>query len=408
MKKSDLKKYAKLIVKRGVNVQKGQSVIVNASLEAAELVRFVVLEAYKAKAKEVRVDWSDDEIKMMHYKYQSLETLSIVKPWVEERAKDMVTTLPAMIHIISEDPDALKNVDKNKLMAARRAGAKVLKKYHDEIDNKHQWTIVGYPGVKWATKVFPGEKKQKAKELLWEGIYKTTRLDGDPIENWINHSDFIHKKCEYLNNLNIRTLEYKSKNGTNFTVGLTGKTIFGGGSAKTFGGVSYEPNMPTEECFTSPDPKTASGIVFATKPLSLYGTVIKDFGFKFEEGKVVEVLGDEKTKAVLEELIKMDEGACRLGEVALVPFDSPVNETGILFFNTLYDENACCHLALGAGFEDTIRDFDKLSEEERKAVGINDSMIHVDFMIGSSDLEITAHTFDGKTVPIFNKGTWAK
>ena len=180
MKKSDLKKFAKLIVKQGVNVQKNQSVIVNASLEAAELVRMVVEECYKAKARDVRVDWSDDELTKLHYKYQSLETLSEVKPWVEERAKDMVTTLPARIFIMSDDPDALRDVDKNKMMASRQAVSRVLKKYRDEIDNKHQWTIVGFPGEKWALKVFPGTKAKKAKELLWDAIYKTTRLEGDP------------------------------------------------------------------------------------------------------------------------------------------------------------------------------------------------------------------------------------
>ena len=407
MKKSDLKKFAKLIVKQGVNVQKNQSVIVNASIEAAELVRMVVEECYKAKARDVRVDWMDDELTKLHYKYQSVETLSEVKTWVEERAKDMVTTLPARIYIMSDDPDALRDVDKNKMMASRQAVSRVLKKYRDAIDNKHQWTIVGFPGEAWALKVFPGVKPKKAKELLWDAIYKTTRLEGDPIKNWREHAKFIHDKCDFLNDLNIKSLHYSSKNGTNFTVGLTGKTLFHGGSVATIKGVVYDPNMPTEECYTSPDPNTASGVIYATKPLSLYGTVLSDFGFRFEKGKVVEVLGGKKEKEILSGLVKMDEGASRLGEVALVPFDSPVNETGLLFFNTLYDENACCHLALGAGFDDCIKDFEKMTEEEKKAVGLNDSMIHVDFMVGSSDLDITATTFDGKEVPIFRNGKWA-
>ena len=407
MKKSDLKKFAKLIVRQGVNVQKNQSVIINASIENSNFVHMVVEECYKAKAKDVRVDWLDDDLTVLNLKYQSLETLSTVKPWVEERAKDMVTTLPARIFIDSDDPDALKDVDKKKMMAANQARARVLKKYRDEIDNKHQWTIVGFPGIKWARKIFPNEKDKKALELLWEAIYKTTRLEGDPIKNWKEHAAFIHAKCDFLNNTNIKTLHYKSKNGTDFSVGLTGKTLFHGGSVATIKGVTYDPNMPTEECYTSPDPTTASGVVYATKPLSLYGTVIKDFGFRFEKGKVVEIFGDEKTKEILNELVNMDEGASRLGEVALVPFDSPVNQTGLLFFNTLYDENACCHLALGAGFEDCIRDFEKKSEKELKSVGLNDSIIHIDFMIGAPDLEITAETFDGKVVPIFRNGTWA-
>lgn len=407
MKKSDLKKFAKLIVKQGVNVQKGQPVVISAELEAADLVKYVVEEAYKAKAKSVIVDWGFDELRVMKFKYESLETLSEVHTWQEERVKEETKTLPAFIHIMSSDPDALATVDKKKLMASSQARSKVLKKYRDEMDNKYQWTIVGYPGLKWAQKVFPNEPKTKAKELLWEGIYKTTRLEGDPIKNWKEHAKFIHDKCDFLNNLNIKTLHYKSKNGTNFSIGLTGKTLFHGGSVPTIGGVIYDPNMPTEECYTSPDPKTANGVVYASKPLSLYGNVIKDFGFKFKDGVVEEIYGDKKTKAILKELTSMDEGASRLGEVALVPFSSPVNQTGILFFNTLYDENACCHLALGAGFDDAIKDFEKMTEEERKAVGLNDSMIHIDFMIGTEDLEITCETFDGKKVQIFKNGDWA-
>ncbi|MBO4667650.1 MAG: aminopeptidase [Bacilli bacterium] len=407
MKKSDLKKFAKLIVRQGANVQKKQSVIINASVECADFVTMVVEECYKAKAKDVRVDWTYDELTKLHYKYQTVETLSEVRPWVEERAKDMVETLPARIFIMSDDPDALKDVDQTKMMKSTQARGKILKKYRDAIDNKHQWTIVGFPGAKWAKKVFPNEKEKKAKELLWDAIYKTTRLEGDPIKNWQEHAKFIHAKCDFLNNLHIKELHYKSSNGTDFKVCLTGKTLFHGGSVATIKGVVYDPNMPTEECYTSPDPKTAEGVIYATKPLSLYGTVLNNFGFRFEKGKVVEVLGGEKEKEVLNGLINIDEGASRLGEVALVPFDSPVNMTGLLFFNTLYDENACCHLALGAGFDDCIDGFEKMTEEEKQAVGLNDSMIHVDFMVGSSDLEITAKTFDGKVVPIFKNGTWA-
>ena len=407
MKQSDLKKFAKLIAKQGVNIQKDQYVIINAALEAYPLVKYVVEECYKLGAKEVRVEWSDDAIVKLNYKYQSIDTLSTVRPWVEEKYKDMLTTLPAMIHIMSEDPDALKEVDKEKLMKSRQSRSKVLKKYRDQMDNKYQWTIIGYPGVKWACKVFPNESKKNAVEKLWQAIYHTTRLEGNPLQNWKEHAKFIHEKCDYLNSLNIKTLFYKSSNGTDFKISLTGKTLFHGGSISTIDGVVYDPNMPTEECYTSPDPKTAEGVVYATKPLSLYGTVIKDFGFKFKEGKVVEILGDETAKKILTELVNMDEGASRLGEVALVPFDSPVNQTGILFFNTLYDENACCHLALGAGFDDAIDGFENMSEEEKKAVGLNDSMIHIDFMIGSADLEIKALTNDGKLVTIFKNGTWA-
>lgn len=407
MKKSDLKKYAKLIARRGVNVKKGQDVIIVASIENHEFAEMVMEECYKAKAKHVKIDWDNNAETLLNLKYQSVEALSEVPNWQIERMKHYVETIPCRIYIMDDDPDALANADQNKIIASSQARSKILKPYRDQLENKYQWTIVGMPGYAWAQKVFPNDSKKVAYDKLWEAIKKTTRLDGDPLKNWEEHSNNIQAKCEALNKLNIKELHYSSKNGTNFTVGLTGKTNFTGGQETSLQGITFEPNMPTEECFTSPDPNTASGVVFATKPLSIYGTLVENFGFRFENGKAVEVIGDEKAKNILGEMIKMDEGACKLGEVALVPFDSPVNQTGVLFYNTLYDENACCHLALGAGFDDTIKDFAKLTKEERKAVGINDSMIHTDFMIGSSDLEIVATTFDGKKVKIFKDGGWA-
>ena len=408
MKKSVLREYAKLIVRNGVNVQKGQDVIINANVDDAYFVKYVVEEAYKAKARSVSVEWSCDEISKLDYKYQTVKTMTTIPDWKLAKLQHRVDTLPCQIHILSGDPDAMKGVDQAKMTEVRRHNGPITMKYREQMDNKYQWTIVGIPGEAWAKKIFPNETKNNAIKKLWDAILKVTRVNGDALKNWEEHNANILDKCTKLNDLRIKTLKYKSSNGTDFTVGLHECGRFDGGIAHTLQGVPYNANMPTEECFTSPDKTTANGIVYSTKPLSVMGKLVDNFAFRFENGKIIEVIAqNEEEKDVLEKLISMDEGARMLGEVALVPFDSPINQTGLLFYNTLYDENACCHLAIGRAFTECIRDFDKKTEEEIKAVDLNTSMIHVDFMIGSSDLSIVAETYDGKVVQIFENGTWA-
>ncbi len=408
MKKSVLRKYAKLIVRKGVNVQKNQDVIIHANVTDAYFVEYVVLEAYKAKARSVKVEWNCDEITKLDYKYQSIKTMTTIPEWKLKKLEYQVKTLPAIIHILSSDPDSMNDVDQEKLTQVRKHNGPITMKYREQMDNKYQWTIIGIPGEKWAMKVFPNCSKKEAVNKLWDAILKVTRLEGDPIKNWNIHNANLVDKYTKLNNLKIKTLHYESKNGTNFTVGLPKEIIFEAGAAKTLSGVVYNPNMPTEECFTSPDKTSANGIVMATKPLSVMGKLVSDFGFKFENGKIVEVISNHpEDKDVLEKLISLDEGARMLGEVALVPYDSPINQTGVLFYNTLYDENACCHLAIGRAFPECIRDYAKKTEEEIKAIDLNVSMIHVDFMIGSEDLSIVAETYEGKTIQIFKDGTWA-
>ena len=408
MNKTDLKKYARLIVRTGANVQKGQMVVISSHVNDAYFTKYVVEEAYRAKASEVLVDWHCDEISKLTYKYAKVEVLKELPNWVIERLKYRAEKLPAMIHIESSDPDAMADIDQNKMMEVRRAQGPIIKPIRKEMENKYQWTIAAIAGEAWAKKIFPELSKKQAMDKLWDAILKCARVNGDPVENWKNHNAYLLEKCTKLNNLNIEKLTYKSSNGTDFSVGLIPGVIFMGGGSNTVKGVYYNPNMPTEECFISPNRHTAEGIVYSTKPLSVMGTLVDNFAFRFEAGKVVEVIAkDEKHKAILEQLISIDEGAKQLGEVALVPYNSPVNETGILFYNTLFDENACCHLAIGMGFEDTIKGFETMSPEEIKAFDLNDSIIHVDFMIGSADLSIVATTHDGNEVQIFKDGTWA-
>lgn len=407
MKKTVMQKYARLIARKGINVKKGQEVIVSASLDQPEFVKMVVEECYRAGASKVTVEWSYQPITKLHYRYRSLKTLSTFEKWEIEKLEHKCETLPATIYIESDDPDGLKGIDQSKVSKASQAKYPIIKPYHDKMDNKYQWCIAAVPGEAWAKKVFPGERTSKAVEKLWNAILYTSRADGDdPVKAWEEHNADLKTRFEYLNSLGIESLHYTASNGTDFTVGLIPDALFMGGSEFTLGGTEFNPNIPSEEVFTSPMKGKAEGVVHATRPLSYRGELIENFSVRFENGKAVEVHAD-KGEELLKQMISMDENAAYLGECALVPFDSPIRNSEITFFNTLFDENACCHLAFGRGFENCIKDFDKYTLEECREKGINDSLIHVDFMIGSEDLNITAHTRDGKDVAIFKDGNWA-
>ncbi|HIT43493.1 TPA: aminopeptidase [Candidatus Avacholeplasma faecigallinarum] len=409
MKKSLLKAYAKLIVRVGANVQKKQEVVISASVDDSYFVKYVVEEAYKAGASLVEVNWNMQDLTLLNYKYATVEKLSEIPNWKKEKLEHRVNVLPAMIHITSEDPDGLALIDQGKLLAVQKNTGPTIIKYQDRMDNKYQWTIAGIPSEKWACKVFPNASKKKAIELLWELILKVSRAyEGNPILNWKEHNANLDSKKAYLNNLQIKKLTYKSSNGTDFSIMLPKDIEFHAGGDYTLNKVFYNPNIPTEECFTSPIKDSCNGVVYSTKPLSVRGVLVDNFGFRFENGQVVEVICQNPTyKDVLEKLVSTDDGAKMLGEVALVPYDSPINQTNTLFYNTLYDENACCHLALGRAFEECIRGYANKTKEQIEAIDLNKSMIHVDFMIGSSDLSIVAETYDGKIVQIFKDGVWA-
>ena len=408
MKKTVLREYAKLIVRCGINVQKGQTVIVHAGLDQPEFVQLVVEEAYKAKAKEVIVEWSYQPLSKLHYRYQSVKTLGTVENWQIEKQKHHCDIIPARIHLTSADPDGLKGINMQKMAKARQMSYPIIKPYADELDGKQQWCIAAVPGKAWAKKVFPGERTSVAMEKLWEAILSTSRVvEGkDAIAAWDEHNADLKARCDYLNALGIQQLRYTAENGTNLTVGMIPEAIFCGGGETTKQGVFFNPNIPTEECFISPMKGKAEGIVYSTKPLSYQGQLIENFWMRFENGKAVEV-GAEKGEELLKQMVTMDEGAGYLGECALVPQTSPINQTDLLFYNTLFDENAVCHLAVGRGFNDTIRDCHNKTNQECKDLGINDSMIHVDFMIGCDSMNIDAVCEGGKIVPIFRNGNWA-
>ncbi|MCQ2554635.1 MAG: aminopeptidase [Clostridia bacterium] len=407
MKKTILKKYAKLLVSKGVSLKKGQELNIYANVDQVPLVTEIVREAYKAKAKRVNVEWSSDEITRLNYRYRSLKTMSEVLDWEKAKLQHRVDNLPARLYIMSSDPDAMKGVDQEQVAKARMATYPIMKPYLDKVENKEQWCIAGAASKAWAKKVFPELSASKAEEKLWEAILYTSRVWDDPEKEWEKHNRDLAKRCEFLNSLKLKELQYKSSNGTDFKVGLIPDGIFAGGSEVALGsGIEFNPNIPSEEVFTSPMKGKAEGIVYATMPLSYQGELIEDFSVRFEDGKAVEVHA-KKNEELLKQMISMDETACMLGECALIPYDSPINNTGILFYNTLHDENASCHLALGRGFTNCIRDYEKYTQKELEEKGVNSSMIHVDFMIGSKDMNITGITEDGKEIAIFRDGNWA-
>ena len=406
MKKTVLRAYARLIARSGVNVQKGQDVIVNASVEQPEFVQMVVEECYKAGARKVVVDFDYQPLSKVNIKYRSMKTLSSLDSYEKARWEYYVEKLPCRIHIVSDDPDGLKGVNQKKMAEASRRRYPIIRGYRDAIENKYQWCIAAVPGEKWAKKLFPTLSKHQAMEKLWEKILLCSRVDDDPVKAWEEHNKDLQDRCAYLNGLGIKNLHYTAGNGTDFTVGMIPEAEFKGGGDTSLQGIFFNPNIPTEECFISPMKGVAEGTVFASMPLSYNGQLIENFSIRFEGGKAVEWHA-EKNENLLTEMLSMDEGAKYLGECALVPFESPINQSGILFYETLFDENAVCHLALGMGFADTIKDFQNKSLEECRSLGINDSMIHVDFMIGTRDLSIVAETNDGKQVQIFKNGTWA-
>lgn len=399
--------FAELIVRIGVNVRKGQEVVINAELDQPDFVELVVEECYKAGASDVRVEWSHQPLQLLNVKYRTADGLGEVKDWERERLLYRAKTLPAMIYLESSDPNGLDGMDQEKWGQAIQKRWSVIKPIRDEMENKYQWCIAAVPGKKWASKVFPELPVDEAVEKLWEAILYTSRADGDGMSAWREHNADLKRRCDYLNSLGLRRLKYRSSNGTDFSVGLIPEALFLAGAEDTLGsGITYNPNIPSEEVFTSPMRGDAEGIVYSTRPLSYRGVMIENFSIRFEGGKVVEVHA-EKNEDALRTMVAMDEGAAMLGECALVPYDSPIRNSGIMFYNTLFDENAACHLALGAGFTSCIRDYDKYSIEECRSMGINDSMIHEDFMIGSHDTDITGITADGREVPIFRNGGWA-
>lgn len=409
MKEVLIEKFAKVIVDTGVALQDGQMLVINAPLEAATLVKYIVKEAYLKNSKKVMVNFSDAEVNKQEQLYASQETLNELPEWAIQRAHYIVDNGAASLSITSPKPGIMAGVDPTRMQIANRAimpKMKFFRKY--TMENEGQWCVVACPNEVWAKKVFPDLPVDEAVEALWEAILKASRVteDNDPIVEWNKHNESLSSRNKILNDYNFVSLHFKNSLGTDLEIGLVENHIWAGGGEHSKKGVYFNPNIPTEENFCMPHNKKINGRVVATMPLNYSGKLIEDFYLDFKDGKVVAYDAKKEVEA-LKSLIEFDEGSASLGEVALISHNSPISNMNILFYNTLFDENASCHLALGASYTSTnLKDAEKYTEAELDELGSNQSNTHVDFMFGSSDMEVTGTTHDGKVVQIFKNGNF--
>ncbi|KRM52616.1 aminopeptidase [Ligilactobacillus araffinosus] len=402
-----LQKYAELIVKVGVNVQPGQEVVLYINVDQQHLAHLIVKEAYQAGAGKVMIKWNDTFAQREFLEHASDEFLENVPEFAKEEAQYIAEHRCCRISVMSEDPGAFGGIDQKRVAAYQSANGKALMPVRQATQNNDlSWTVVAAASPAWAERVFPDLKGEAAVDRLWEEIFKTTRIDReDPIQAWKDHDAKLHEKEDWLNKEQFSALHYISPR-TDLTIGLPENHVWEGGGSKNAAGIEFMANMPTEECFTAPDNRRINGYVTSTKPLSYAGNILENMKFTFKEGKVVEATA-EKGQAVLDHLLETDEGVRSLGEVSLVPDPSPISQSGITFFNTLFDENASDHLALGAAYPFNVQGGTKMSENQLKAKGINFSQAHVDFMVGSADMNIDGIKKDGTIVPVFRNGDWA-
>lgn len=399
-------KYAALILQKGVNVQKGQPVFITAPIEGADFVRCVVRKAYELGAKNVHVKWEDDELTLLKYTYAPDEVLHQFPEWAVRERESFAEDGACFISIYASNPDLLKGIPPERIALAQKAANQALTKFREYIMNdKVTWTVVSIPTVAWAQKIFPKLTATEAVERLWRTIFTIVRVDqANPLNVWDDHNATLKNMREKLNEKQYKKLIFTAP-GTNLEVGLPNGHIWHGGAAVSAQGVVFNPNMPTEEVFTMPHKYEVNGTVTSTKPLHYGGNVIDEFTLTFKDGAVVD-FSAKQGEAILKHLLKTDEGAKRLGEVALVPHESPISQSGLVFYNTLFDENASCHLALGKAYPTNIAGGPEMDQAALDAHGVNDSMIHVDFMIGSQEMNIDGVKEDGTKEAIFRNGTW--
>ena len=401
------KSYAELVIREGVNIQKGQRLAITCQVECADFARMCAEAAYDAGCRDVLMRWRDDALTRMRYLRADGSVFDEVNPWDVQFCDVLSEEGAAWLSIYAEDPENLKGVDPDRIRRAQVSGGKALETFRQrQIRNEMPWSICSVPTKAWAKAVFPDLPEEESERKLWEAILAACRVDdGDAVENWRAHSAELLRRVERLNEYGFASLRYRNSAGTDVTVELPEGHFWAGGEEKATSGVPFSANIPTEEVFTLPKRDGVNGVIVSTKPLSLHGTLIENFSFEVKDGKIVGIRA-EKGEEILKDAVTVDEGASYFGEVALVPYDSPISRSGILFYNTLFDENASCHFAFGNAYP-CIKDADKMSEEELKAAGVNNSMMHVDFMVGSRDLSIIGVTKDGGEIPVFVDGNFA-
>lgn len=403
-----LSKYAKLAVLKGINIQKNKILVINSPIECSEFSRMIAEEAYKAGASNVIIDYNDEKFNKIKYEYTSTEVLAFTPEFEKDKYNYYVEQGASFLSISASDPDLLKEIDASKISIVQKSRREALKRYYEACNsNENAWCIVSVPTEGWAKKVFENYNSKEAVELLWDAIFTVMRIkENNPIEAWNKHLETLNKKLKELNNHAFKYLHFKNSLGTDLKVELVKNHIWCGGEDTTKNGVEFIANMPTEEVFTTPKLDGVNGTVYSSKPLSYCGNLINNFSITFKDGKVIDCSA-ETGLDVLKEIIKTDENSCRLGEVALVPYNSPISNSNIIFFNTLYDENASCHLALGSSYPSCIKNGEKMSKEQLLEAKANFSLAHVDFMIGTKDTNIVGIKEDGTEVLIFKNGNWA-
>ena len=407
--KEKLEEYAHLLVEVGLNIQPGQMVNLAAPVECAPLARLCAQVALDRGAKDVIMDWRDDFIIRERYLKADSQVFEEFPPYLKAKFDWMLEEGCTALSIIGSDPEMLRGVDSGRIQAWQRVSGENTRAWHDALSaNRFQWSIGAHPTRAWAEKVFPDEKGEEAIDALWEAIFSVCRITGDgkAVERWRDHVDATARRAKLLNEYNFKTLHYTNSLGTDLTITLPDNHVWMGGSEDTPRGVEFVANMPTEEIFTAPLRDGVDGVVYAAMPLVHDGNIVDGFHMVVREGKIVEVHA-QTGEDTLQAAISLDEGASHFGEVALVPYDSPISNQKILFYNTLFDENASCHLAFGAAYPGCVKGGDDMTKEELAAKGINDSITHVDFMVGTADLSITGRTHDGREVPIFINGNFA-
>lgn len=403
-----LNDYAKMCVEIGINIKENQPLVISAPIDGARFVRMVAKHAYEKGASNVHINWSDDTLTRLKYDYAPLEVFENFPKWKKDMMLEFAEQKAGFLSIYSEDPELLKGVDSKKINTNNRISSENMKEFRNYTMNDiNPWCVVSIPTIGWAKKVFPNDKEDIAIEKLWNLIFQATRMDlENPVLEWKKHIKNLQKRVKFLNDSNLKKLIYKSSNGTNLEVELPKNHIWAGGGSYDSTGTYFVANMPTEEVFTMPKRNGVNGIVYSTMPLNYSGNLIENFKLEFKDGKIVG-FDAEKNKDVLEELLNMDEGSRYLGEVALVPDDSPISNLNTVFYNTLFDENASCHFAFGKAYPTNIKNGDKMSKEELTINGVNDSIIHEDFMVGSEDLNIIGIKDNGEELLIFKDGNWA-
>ena len=403
-----LKEYAELLVRVGVNVQKGQDLVITSQVDQAPFARLCVQAAYEAGARAVDMAWSDDAIARMTYLNADESVFDVIPEYRIRFNTDYAEGGACFLHLVSSDPENLKGVDPSRLERAHRAYGKYMRRYRElGMASAFPWSIGALASPAWAKRVFPDLPEAEAVAALWEKIFMAVRITGDgtAVEKWRQHQENLQRHVEILNGYAFDRLHYYNALGSDFTVGLCKGHIWCAGGEKTPKGQFFMPNMPTEEIFTAPDRNRCDGVICAALPLSKDGNVIRDIRFVVKAGKIVEATASANEE-LLRKSIAVDEGASRFGEVALVPYDSPISNSKTLFYNTLFDENAACHLAFGEAYPTTVEGALEMSEEERLSAGLNKSITHVDFMVGTADLSIDGYTADGRCVPVFRDGNF--